>query len=252
ISQGVTTEITGEGESIAPQNDFTINEGKDFLEHFKLTIDWRTLADYFKRLEKQGSAVNIGTYVGATQVREVVLGKENRAPTAEELKQMVEYVEDAMYDGALGVSTSLIYAPANYASTEELITLAKAASKHGGIYSSHIRNEGDSELEALDEAFRIGREANIPVEIWHFKLSGKQNWGGMRKIIAKVEEARASGLDVTADQYPYIAAATSLGATIPPRFHSGGQEAFVKRLQDPAVRAEIRKELTGPEGKNEN
>lgn len=252
VTQGVTTEITGEGESIAPQNDFTIAEARDFLEHFKLTVDWRTLDEYFQRLEKQGSGVNIGTYVGATQVREMVLGKENRAPTGDELKQMVEYVEEAMLHGALGLSTSLIYAPANYASTEELIALAQAASKHGGIYSSHIRNEGDTELQALDEAFRIGREANIPVEIWHFKLSGKQNWGGMRRIIDKVEQARASGLDVTADQYPYVAAATSLGATIPPKFHAGGQEAFVARLKDPKVRAGIRAELSGPEGEDEN
>src|SRR3954468_828113 len=252
ITQGVTTEITGEGESIAPQNDFTISEGKDYLEHYKLTIDWRTLAEYFSRLEKQGSAVNIGTYVGATHVREVVLGKANRPPTEEELKQMVEHVEHAMDDGALGLSTSLIYAPANYASTEELIALAKAASKHGGIYSSHIRNEGDTEMLALDEAFRIGREANIPVEIWHFKVSGRQNWGKMRSVIAKVEQARAAGLDVTADQYPYVAAATSLGATIPPRFHESGEDQFVKRLQDPAVRKQIRDELTGAEGKTEN
>jgi len=224
LAQGVTTEVTGEGESIAPQNEFTINEGKDFLDHFKLKVDWRTLAEYFDRLEKQGSGVNIATYVGATQVREVVLGKENRPPTDEELKQMVEYVEDAMYDGALGLSTSLIYAPANYAGTEELIALAKAASKHGGIYASHIRNEGDTEMQALDEAFRIGREANLPVEIWHFKASGRQNWGKMRDAIAKIEAARAAGLDVTADQYPYVASATSLGATIPPRFHAGGQE----------------------------
>ncbi|HSE49298.1 MAG TPA: amidohydrolase family protein [Terriglobales bacterium] len=252
VTQGITTEITGEGESIAPQNDFTISEARDFLEHYKLTVDWRTLDEYFQRLEKQGSGVNIGTYVGATQVREMVLGKENRAPTEEEMKQMVEYVENAMTDGALGLSTSLIYAPASYASTAELITLARAAAKHGGIYSSHIRNEGDTELQALDEAFRIGREAGLPVEIWHFKLSGKQNWGGMKRIIAKVEEARASGLDVTADQYPYVAAATSLGATVPPSFHAGGQEAFVARLKDPKVRAQIRQELTGPEGQDEN
>ncbi|HTK95826.1 MAG TPA: amidohydrolase family protein [Terriglobales bacterium] len=249
VTQGVTTEITGEGESVAPQNDFTIAEAKDFLEHFHLTVDWRTLDEYFQRLEKNGSGVNIGTYVGATQVREMVLGKENRPPTEEELKQMVEYVEDAMLDGALGVSTSLIYAPANYANTDELIALAKAASKHGGIYSSHIRNEGDQEMAALDEAFRIGREANLPVEIWHFKAAGRQNWGKMKDAIARIEQARASGLDVTADQYPYVAAATSLGATIPPHFHSGGEDAFVKRLQDPAVRKQIRDELTGPEGK---
>jgi N-acyl-D-amino-acid deacylase len=252
LTQGITTEITGEGESIAPQNDFTIAESKDFLQHYKLTVDWRTLDEYFQRLEKQGAGVNLGTYVGATQVREVVLGKENRPPTADELKQMVEYVEDAMLEGALGLSTSLIYAPANYASTDELIALAKAAAKHGGIYSSHIRNEGDTEMQALDEAFRIGREANIPVEIWHFKVSGRQNWGKMRDVIAKVEQARAEGLDVTADQYPYVASATSLGATIPPRFHAGGQEAFVKRLADPAVRRQIRDELAGPDSKIEN
>ncbi|MDP9267488.1 MAG: amidohydrolase family protein [Acidobacteriota bacterium] len=252
LAQGVTTEVTGEGESIAPQNDFTINEGKDFLEHFKLTVDWRTLAEYFARLEKQGSGVNIATYVGATQVREVVLGKENRPPTGEELKQMVEYVEDAMTDGALGLSTSLIYAPANYASTEELIVLAKAAAKHGGIYSSHIRDEGPAEMQALDEAFRIGREANIPVEIWHFKVSGRENWGKMRDVIAKIESARAAGLDVTADQYPYVAAATSLGATIPPSYHAGGQEQFVKRLQDPAVRKQIRDDLMSNSNKFEN
>ncbi|HVP42572.1 MAG TPA: amidohydrolase family protein [Terriglobales bacterium] len=252
LTQGVTTEVTGEGESVAPQDDFTIREAKDFLEHFKLTVDWRTLDEYFRRLEAQGSGVNIATFVGATQVREVVLGKEDRAPTKEELAKMEEKVEDAMFDGALGLSTSLIYAPANYASTEELIALAKVASKYGGIYASHIRNEGDSEMQALDEAFRIGREANIPVEIWHFKVAGKQNWGKMPQVIAKIEEARAQGLDVTADQYPYVAAATSLGATIPPHFHAGGQEAFLKRLRDPAVRRQIRDELMGSGGALEN
>jgi len=246
LTQGVTTEITGEGESIAPQDDFTLREARDFLDHFHLTVDWRTLDGYFRRLEQNGSGVNIGTFVGATQVREVVLGKENRPPTSEELAKMQEKVEDAMFDGALGLSTSLIYAPANYASTDELIALAKIASKYGGIYASHIRNEGDSEMQALDEAFRIGREAGIPVEIWHFKVSGRQNWGKMRQVIDRIEQARAQGLDVTADQYPYVAAATSLGATIPPNFHAGGQEAFVRRLQDPEVRKQIRDELMGP------
>ncbi len=252
LTQGVTTEVTGEGESIAPQNDFTIAEARDALEHHKLTVDWRTLDGYFQRLEKQGSGVNLGTFVGATQVREVVMGKEDRAPTPHELAQMVEHVENAMLDGALGVSTSLIYAPANYAQTEELIALAKAASKHGGIYATHIRNEGDTEMQALDEAFRIGREARLPVEIWHLKVSGRQNWGKMRQVLDRIEQARAEGLDVTADQYPYVAAATSLGASIPPRFHAGGQEAFVQRLQDPTVRKQIRDELMGAEGKSEN
>lgn len=252
LTQGVTTEVTGEGESIAPQNDFTIAEARDALEHYKLTVDWRTLDGYFQRLEKQGSGVNLATFVGATQVREVVMGKEDRAPTPHELAQMVEHVENAMLDGALGVSTSLIYAPANYAQTEELIALARAAAKHGGIYATHIRNEGDTEMEALDEAFRIGREADLPVEIWHLKVSGHQNWGKMRQVLDRIEQARAEGLDVTADQYPYVAGATSLGASIPPRFHAGGQEAFVQRLQDPTVRKQVRDELMGAEGKSEN
>jgi len=252
VTQGITTEITGEGGSIAPQNDFTIAEAKDYLEHFKLTVDWRTLDEYFQRLEKQGAGVNLATHVGATQVRMVVLGMENRKPTPDELKQMVEYVEEAMLHGALGVSSSLIYAPASYADTDELIALAEAAAKHGGIYTTHIRNEGDTQMQALEEAFRIGREANIPVEIWHLKVSGRQNWGKMREVLAKIQQARDSGLDVTADQYPYVAAATSLGATIPPKFHAGGQEAFVTRLKDPKVRRQIRAELTGPAGQDEN
>ncbi len=253
LSQGITTEVTGEGESIAPQNDFTIAEAKDFLDHYKLTVDWRTLDEYFQRLEKQGSGVNLATFVGATQVRELVLGKADRPPTPHELAQMVEYVEDAMLDGALGVSTSLIYAPANYAQTDELIVLARAASKHGGIYASHIRNEGDTEMQALDEAFRIGREANLPVEIWHFKVAGRENWGKMRQVIAHIEQARAQGLDVTADQYPYIASATSLGAVIPPKYHEGGVEQFIARLRDPAARAAIRRELeSAPTGSLEN
>ena len=253
LSQGITTEVTGEGESIAPQNDFTIAEAKDYLDHYKLTVDWRTLDEYFQRLERQGSGVNLATFVGATQVRELVLGKADRAPTPHELAQMVEYVENAMLDGALGLSTSLIYAPANYAQTDELIVLAKAASKHGGIYASHIRNEGDTELLALDEAFRIGREANLPVEIWHFKVAGRENWGKMREVIAHIEQARAQGLDVTADQYPWVASATSLGAVIPPKYHEGGVDQFVARLRDSATRAAIRRQLeSAPTGSLEN
>ena len=159
---------------------------------------------------------------------------------------MEEMVDDAMNDGALGVSSALIYAPGNYASTEELIALAKVAARSGGIYASHIRNEGDSEMQALDEAFRIGREANIPVEIFHFKAAGKENWGKMPQAIAAVEKARAEGIDVNADQYPYIASATSLGAVIPPQYHAGGTDAFMGRLKDPATRAQIRKELEAP------
>ncbi len=252
LTQGITTGITGEGGSIAPQNDETLADRRDFLEHYHLTVDWRDLDGYFHRLEKQGSGINLGTYVGATQVRRYVIGSADRAPTAEELVRMEQLVEQAMRQGAMGVSTSLIYAPAAYAKTDELIALAKVASKYGGIYASHIRNEGDREMEALDEAFRIGREANIPVEIWHLKVSGRQNWGKMPNVIAAIESARLSGLDVTANQYPYIASGTSLGATIPPKYHEGGSEAFVNRLKDPQVRAAIRQQLAGADGNMEN
>jgi dihydroorotase/N-acyl-D-amino-acid deacylase len=252
LTQGITTGITGEGVSIAPQNDATLADRRDFLEHYHLTADWHDLDGYFRRLEKQGSGINLGTYVGATQVRRYVMGAVDRAPTAQELARMQQLVEQAMQQGAMGVSTSLIYAPAAYAKTDELIALAKAASKYGGIYASHIRNEGDREMEALDEAFRIGREADIPVEIWHLKVSGRQNWGKMPSVIAAIENARASGLDVTANQYPYVASGTSLGATIPAKYHEGGSEAFVNRLKDPQVRAAIRQQLAGTDGNAEN
>lgn len=252
LTQGITTGITGEGGSIAPQSDATLADRRDFLEHYHLTVDWRDLDGYFRRLEKQGSGINLGTYVGATQVRRYVMGAVNRAPTAEELARMQQLVEQAMRQGAMGVSSSLIYAPAAYARTDELIALAKVASQYGGIYASHIRNEGDREMDALDEAFRIGREARIPVEIWHLKVSGRQNWGKMPKVIAAIEAARSSGLDVTADQYSYVASGTSLGATIPPKYHEGGSEAFVNRLKDPHVRAAIRQELAGAGGNMEN
>ena len=252
LTQGITSGITGEGGSIAPQNEQTIADRWDFLEHYHLTVDWRDLDGYFHRLEKQGSAINLGTYVGATQVRRYVMGSVDRAPTAAELVRMQELVEQAMRQGAMGLSTSLIYAPASYAKTDELIALATVASKYGGIYASHIRNEGDHEMEALDEAFRIGREAGLPVEIWHLKVSGHQNWGKMPSVIAAIERARASGLDVTANQYSYIASGTSLGATIAPKYHEGGSQAFVQRLQNPQVRAAIRQELSGASGSLEN
>jgi dihydroorotase/N-acyl-D-amino-acid deacylase len=248
LTQGITTEITGEGESVAPFAKADLVEQKDFFEHFHLTVDWESLSQYFNRLAKQGPAINLGTYVGAGQVRKKVLGRVNRAPTADELRDMEEYVGDAMSDGAMGLSTALIYAPSNYASTDELIDLAKIASKYGGIYASHMRNEGDDEMAALDEAFRIGREANIPVEIFHLKVSGKQNWEKMPQVIAKIEEARANGIDVTADQYPYVAGATSLGAVIPPKYHEGGAEALIARLKDPKTKQEIKEELES--GKN--
>jgi len=243
LTQGVTTEITGEGDSIAPTNDAVNAEYADAYQHFKITGDWRSLEEYFQRLTKQGSGINLGTYVGAAQVRRLIIGTANRAPTSAELKDMEIAVDDAMSDGAMGVSTSLIYAPGNYATTEELIALAKVASAKGGVYASHMRSEGDAEFDALNEAFRIGREANIPVQVFHLKVAGKQNWGNMPKVIAAIEAARASGLDVTANQYPYVAGGTSLGASVPPKYHDGGTDAFVTRLKNPATRAQIRADL---------
>jgi N-acyl-D-amino-acid deacylase len=253
LTQGITSGVTGEGNSVSPQNAETIKDQQDWLSHYHQAIDWTDLDGYFKRLEKQGSGINLATYVGAAQVREYVIGHDNRAATPEELQRMQDLVEQDMRQGAMGVSTALIYAPGNYASTEELIALAKAAAKHGGIYASHIRNEGIDEPAALEEAFRIGREANIPVHIFHLKTAGKTNWGKMPQVIAAIENARKQGIEVTADQYPYIASATSLGASIPPKYHAGGTDAFVKRLQDPQIRAQIRNELeSSGQGGGEN
>ena len=252
LTQGVTTEITGEGESIAPTNDALNAEHADVLEHYHVNADWRSLEEYFQRLAKQGSGINLGTYVGAAQVRRLVIGTSDHEPTPAELKDMEIAVDDAMSDGAMGVSSALIYAPGSYAKTDELIALAKVAAAKGGVYASHIRNEGDSETQALNEAFRIGREANIPVQIFHLKVSGKQNWGKMPQVIDAIEQARASGIDVTANQYPYIASATSLGAIVPPKYHDGGTDAFVARLKDPATRAQIRQELEGGSSAFEN
>ena len=252
VFQGITTEVTGEGGSIAPLNDYILGENKPFLDHFKLAADWTTIGGYFGRFQRSRSAINLATYVGATQVRQYVLHDDNRPPTPVELDQMRKLVAQAMEDGAVGLSTSLIYAPAFYAKTEELIELAKVASSYGGVYATHMRNEGDSEMAALDEAITIGREAHIPVEIFHLKVSGKQNWGKMQAVIKKIEEARTSGVDITADQYPYIAGATSLGASIPPWVHEGGNDRFVARLKDPATREKIKAEMRAFSDKWEN
>src|SRR5580765_8304935 len=190
IFQGITTEITGEGGSVAPLNDAIIKADKLSYDHLKLTPDWRTLRQYFARLEKQGMGINLATYVGATQVRRMVLGDDKVQPNPAQLEEMKALVRDAMRDGAVGVSTSLQYAPAPYATTEELIALASEAAKMGGIYATHMRSEGDGVLEAVDEAVRIGREAKIPVEIWHLKAAGKANWGRMPQIVAKIDDAR--------------------------------------------------------------
>src|SRR5712691_11136552 len=245
LSQGITTEITGEGGSIAPQNEKTIAPLKPSLDHYKLTIDWTTLDGYFRRLEKQGTPLNIGTYVGSAQVREAVIGDDDRAPTPPELEQMKSLVEQAMKDGALGLSSALIYPPNIYAKTDELIALAQVASKYGGLYATHMRSEGASEMPALAEAIRIGREANLPVEIFHLKVSGKPRWGTMKNVVAAIQLARDSGLDIAADMYPYTAGATALASALPPWVADGGVQKLLERLKDPAIRARIKKDLAG-------
>jgi len=246
IFQGITTEFTGEGGSAAPLNDAIIKADKVSYDHLKLTPDWRTLRQYFARLEKQGMGINLGTYVGATQVRRMVLGDDKVQPTPAQLEQMKALVRDAMHDGAVGVSTSLQYAPAPYASTEELIALAGEASKFGGVYATHMRSEGSAITAAIDEATRIGREARIPVEIWHLKAAGKPQWGQMPQIIAQIEKARASGVDISANTYAYPAWFNTFSAFIPPWAHDGGDAKLVERLKDPARRARIRNEMETP------
>jgi N-acyl-D-amino-acid deacylase len=243
LAQGITTEITGEGGSIAPQNALTLASLQPQLDHYKLKVDWTTLDGYFKRLEKSGTPLNIGTYVGLGQVREAVLGDVDRAPTPEEMEKMKGLVDEAMREGALGVSTALIYPPGHYAKTEELIELAKVASQYGGIYGTHMRSEGQTEPEAVAEALRIGREANLPVEIFHLKVSGKTRWGNMPKIVGQIQAARDAGQDVTADMYPYIAGGTALAASLPPWVADGGMEKLLQRLREPATRIRIQTEM---------
>ena len=244
LSQGITSEVTGEGGSIAPQDPLTLKELMPALEPYHLQVDWTDLDGYFRRLEKQGTPLNLGTYVGAAQVREAVLGDENRAPTPEELEKMKALVDQAMRQGALGISTALIYPPGHFAKTEELIELAKVVSRYGGIYASHMRSEGRTETEAIDEALRIGREANVPVEIFHLKVSGKPRWGTMPQVAARLQAARDAGQDVTADMYPYLAGATALGSALPPWMAEGGLEKMLERLHDPAIRARVKQEMS--------
>ena len=246
IYQGITTEITGEGNSIAPLNDAIIETDRAGYDHYRITPDWRTFRQYFARLEKQGIGINLASYVGATQVRRMVLGDNNVQPSPEQLEQMKALVRDAMKDGAVGVSTALQYPPAPYAKTDELIALAAEGGKFGGIYSTHMRNESDSVLEAIDEALRIGREAHVPVEIWHIKVAGKNNWGRMPEVVAKINAARAAGADVSADTYAYTAGFNDFSAFVPAWAHDGGDAKLVERLKDPATRERIRKDMITP------
>jgi N-acyl-D-amino-acid deacylase len=244
LAQGITTEITGEGGSIAPQNALTITAAQPALDPYHLKIDWSTLDDYWQRLRKNGTPINIGTYVGAAQVREAVLGDVNRAPTAEELEKMKALVAQAMQQGALGISTALIYPPGHYAKTEELIELAKVAASYGGIYATHMRSEGQNEVAAVQEALRIGQEAHLPVEIFHLKVSGKSRAGKMVEIVRMIQETRDKGQDVTADMYPYVAGATALASSLPPWVADGGLNKLLERLRDPAVRQRVKTEMS--------
>lgn len=244
ITQGITTEITGEGGSIAPLNARMLAAGRATYDHYGYTPNFTTLAGYFTELEKRGAAVNVGTFVGAGGVRSLVIGEDNRAPTPAELDAMKKAVAQAMEEGALGLSTSLIYVPDQFASTDEIIALARVAARYGGSYITHQRDEGDDNgggLDAsMDEVFRIAREAAIPAEIYHIKASGKRNWGRMKTMLRRIEEARASGLDISADQYPWAASSNSLDASLPVWVREGGADRMVARLSDPGQRARAR------------
>ncbi|TLZ54714.1 MAG: D-aminoacylase [Gammaproteobacteria bacterium] len=246
IFQGITTEITGEGNSVAPLNDFIIQSDRKVYEHYGVTPDWRTLRQYFARIEKQGIGINFATYIGATSVRRMVLGDEDRQPTPEQLDEMKRLVQEGMRAGAVGLSSALEYAPAPYAKTEELIALAGEAAKFGGIYATHLRSEGDGIMAALDEAIRIGRSAGIPVEVWHLKVAGRRNFGLMPAVVAKIDAARATGTDVSANTYAYTAWENGLSAFIPPWAHDGGNGKLAARLHDPALRQRIREEILRP------
>jgi N-acyl-D-amino-acid deacylase len=246
ITQGITTELTGEGASVAPQTPYTIGELLPAVADLQIQIDWSDLTGYFARLRRKGSAVNFAHLVGAAQVREAVLKNDDRAPTSEEMEAMKAQVARAMEQGAFGLSSALIYPPGAFATTDELVELAKVAAARGGFYASHIRNEGDDLLNAIGEAVAIGKRARIPVEVWHLKAAGEENFGKMADALKAIESARERGIDVTADIYPYPASMTGLSASLPPSASAGGNAAMVARLKDPKERAKIRAEIEGP------
>jgi N-acyl-D-amino-acid deacylase len=235
VRQGVTTEVAGEGFSPGPVRPENVHAGQT----------WPTLGDYLDELDHRGAAINFALLVGASNPREIVIGDVNRVPTADEMRQMEAIVEQAMRDGAVGLSTSLIYVPAMYSTTDEIINLARVAAKHGGVYFTHMRDEGNAIDSALDETFRIGREANIPVNIWHLKIGGRANWGKMPAIIARIAEQRVQGLDIAANIYPYVASGTGLSTLAPDWAMEGGYDDFRKRLASPEDRAKIADVLRG-------
>ncbi len=246
IKQGVTLEVFGEGSSMGPLNDAMKQEMLEQQGDIRFDVAWTTLGEYLEHLVERGVSTNVASFIGATTVRVHEIGYEDRPPTAEELERMRALVRQAMEEGALGVGSSLIYAPAFYAKTDELIELARVAAEYGGMYISHMRSEGNRLLEAVDELLTIAREANIPAEIYHLKAAGTENWPKIDEVIAKVEAARAEGLRITADMYTYTAGATGLDAAMPPWVQEGGLQQWKARLQDPQIRARLRREMTTP------
>ncbi len=252
IRQGVTTEIMGEGESMGPVNDRVREDMIRQQTDIKYDIKWNTLAEYLQYLEKRGVSCNVASFIGATTIREYVIGFEDKQPTPEQLDQMRELVRKEMEAGALGIGTSLIYPPAFYAKTEELIELCKVAAKYKGKYISHMRSEGSRLLEALDELIRISREAKIPAEVYHIKVSGQQNWPKIDDLLSRIEAAQKEGLKITADMYTYTAGGTGLDASLPPWTEDGGYPALFKRLGEPATREKIKAEVQKPTSGWEN
>ena len=252
IRQGVTLEVFGEGWSMGPLNARMKEEQVDGQGDLKYAVNWTTLGEYLDGLQRKGISANVASFVGATTVRIHEIGYDDREPTPDELSRMQELVRQAMREGALGVGSSLIYAPAFYAKTPELVELSKAAGEFGGMYISHIRSEGARLLEAIDELIQIAREARVPAEVYHFKAAGRDNWAKTDAAIARIEAARREGLRITADIYTYPAGATGLNATMPPWVQEGGYDAWVMRLKDPVIRARVKREMTTPTDKWEN
>lgn len=246
ISQGVTLEVFGEGVSYGPWSDVIKAEAKKRQSDITYDIDWTTLGEYLESLERRGVSPNVASFVGATTLRASVIGYENRAATPDELEQMQEMVREAMREGAMGVGSSLIYAPANFADTEELIALASAAGEYGGMYISHMRSESQQLLEALDELIEIAETAGVPAEIYHLKASGQTNWDKLDQVISTVEAAQARGLKITADMYTYPASSTGLDAAMPLWVQEGGYEMWAERLKDPSVRARVTEAILNP------
>ena len=246
ILQGVTLEVMGEGSSMGPLNDRMREEMLSQQGDLKFDIPWSTLGEYLEHLAEIGVSPNVASFIGAATPREHVIGHVDRAPTPEELDRMRDLVREAMEEGALGLASALIYAPGFYAETDELIELARVAAEFNGIYISHLRSEGDALLEALDEFFTIAREADIRAEIYHLKAAGTANWGKLDRVIELVEQARAEGREITADMYTYTAGATGLDAAMPPWVQEGGLEAWIERLQDPAIRTRVAREMRAP------